>query len=223
VTSIGSMWQHGAARLGRLLTVRECASMRKLYDDPSHFRTRIDMARYRFGSGEYQYFRYPLPDVVQRLREALYTQFAPLANEWMEALGLDSRYPADHAAFVKQCHKSGQERPTPLMLRYREGDYNCLHQDLYGPIVFPFQVVVALSKPGEEYTGGELMLVEQRPRAQSAGEVIALDQGEAVLITTRYRPQRGTRGWYRTNVKHGVSRVHSGERFTLGIIFHDAE
>jgi len=217
------MWQHGAAHLGKVLTARECIALRKLYDDESNFRTRIDMARYRFGSGEYQYFRYPLPDIVQRLRETLYAQFAPLANEWMEALGLDSRYPAEHAAFVKQCHQSGQKRPTPLMLRYREGDYNCLHQDLYGPVVFPFQAVVALSKRGDEYTGGELMLVEQRPRAQSAGEVIALDQGEAVLITTRYRPQRGARGWYRTNVKHGVSRVRGGERYTLGIIFHDAE
>ena len=181
------------------------------------------MARYRFGRGEYQYFAYPLPPDVERLRVALYRDLAPTAREWMHDLGLDAEYPDDLAGFLRLCHAGGQNRPTPLVLRYRAGDYNALHQDLYGDVVFPFQVICCLSAPEREFTGGELLLVEQQPRAQSVGRAIRLAQGEAVVITTRYRPARGTRGIYRTNYRHGVSPVETGERFTLGIIFHDAE
>ncbi len=194
-----------------------------MYDDASLFRSRIDMARYRFGRGEYQYFADPLPEPVRSLRERLYAQLAPVATQWMAALSLETTYPPELATFLETCHQTGQLRPTPLMLRYREGDFNCLHQDLYGKVVFPFQVVVGLSAPGEEYQGGELLLVEQQPRAQSIGQVVPLAQGEGVVITTRWRPAKGTRGYYRTNFRHGVSPVTQGERFTLGIIFHDAE
>ena len=181
------------------------------------------MARYRFGRGEYQYFAYPLPPDVERLRVALYRDLAPIGREWMRELGLQADYPDDLAGFLRLCHAAGQNRPTPLVLRYRAGDYNALHQDLYGDVVFPFQVICCLSEPEREFTGGELLLVEQQPRAQSVGRAIRLAQGEAVVITTRYRPARGTRGIYRTNYRHGVSPVETGERFTLGIIFHDAE
>jgi len=197
--------------------------LRGLYDDASLFRSRIDMARYRFGRGEYQYFADPLPEPVRSLRERLYAQLAPVATQWMAALSLETTYPPEFATFLETCHQAGQLRPTPLMLRYREGDFNCLHQDLYGKVVFPFQLVVGLSAPGEEYQGGELLLVEQQPRAQSIGQVVPLAQGEGVVITTRWRPAKGTRGYYRTNFRHGVSPVTQGERFTLGIIFHDAE
>jgi len=180
------------------------------------------MARFRFGKGEYQYFAYPLPAVVTDLREALYAPLSSIANEWMKALGLAGDFPAELSAFLKKCHARGQKRPTPLVLRYRAGDYNCLHQDVYGEVVFPFQVIVCLSRPEEEFTGGELLLVEQRPRAQSVGHVVRLGQGEAVVITARYRPAKGARGFYRTNFRHGVSEILSGERYTLGVIFHDA-
>ncbi len=180
------------------------------------------MARYRFGQGEYKYFSYPLPAPVAGLRERFYAQLAPAARDWMAALKIECDYPATLAEFIETCHAAGQTRPTPLLLRYREGDFNCLHQDLYGPIVFPFQVIVALSEPGREYSGGELLLVEQRPRAQSAGRALRLAQGEAVAITTRYRPARGARGVLRTTIRHGVSPVLGGERFTLGLVFHDA-
>jgi hypothetical protein len=186
------------------------------------FRGRIDMARFRFGSGEYQYFAYPLPSLVEQLRQALYAELVETANEWLAALSLPQKFPPELAHFLEQCHKRGQKRPTPLMLRYRERDFNCLHQDLYGDIVFPFQVIFCLSQPGKEFTGGELLLVEQRPRAQSVGHVIHLEQGEAVVITTCYRPAQGARGHYRVNMRHGVSRVLSGERYTMGIVFHDA-
>lgn len=191
--------------------------------ETERFRSRIDMARYRFGRGEYQYFAYPLPESVQRLRESLYIQLAPVANEWMSALKLPEDFPAGLDSFLKHCHARGQKRPTPLLLRYKTGDFNCLHQDVYGEVVFPFQVVIGLSRPGEEYSGGELLLVEQQPRAQSRGHSILLQQGEAVVITTRYRPVKGARGYYRTNLRHGVSPVLSGERYTLGIIFHDGK
>ena len=181
------------------------------------------MKRYRFGEGEYQYFAYPLPALVAKLRESLYESLVPIAREWMTALKLPTEFPGKHTAFLETCHAAGQVRPTPLLLRYRAGGYNCLHQDLYGSIFFPFQVVIGLSAPEAEFTGGELMLVEQRPRAQSAGRVIQLEQGDAAVITTRYRPAQGARGYYRTSVKHGVSTVLSGERYTLGIIFHDAQ
>ena len=213
----------GFARLGALLWREECDSLRDLYIDTTRFRSRIDMARYRFGEGEYQYFAYPLPELVAVLREALYVRLADSANDWMEALGRPGRFPAEHPAFLKQCAKSAQKRPTPLLLRYRAGDYNCLHQDVYGDVVFPFQVIFCLSRPDDEFTGGELLLVEQRPRAQSVGHAIRLGQGEAVVITTRWRPVRGSRGYYRANVRHGVSEVQSGERYTLGIIFHDGK
>ena len=180
------------------------------------------MARFRFGQGEYQYFAYPLPEVVAQLRDEMYPKLVETASEWMEALGLDGEFPAALDAFLKKCAKKAQTKPTPLMLRYREGDYNCLHQDVYGEVVFPFQVVVGLSRPDEEFTGGELLIVEQRPRAQSVGHAIRLEQGEAVIITTRYRPAKSSRGHYRTNVRHGVSPLRGGERYTLGIIFHDA-
>ena len=217
-----SLWNTGFGRMGRLLTQSQCEQVRDLYNDASRFRSRIDMARYRFGQGEYQYFAHPLPPLVAALREALYRRLAPVANDWMAALKIEVEFPAELDAFLKQCHARGQKRPTPLLLRYRAGDYNCLHQDLYGEVVFPFQVITCLSQPEKEFTGGELLLVEQRPRAQSVGYAIRLAQGEAVVITTRYRPATGARGHYRTNFRHGVSPILSGERCTLGIVFHDA-
>lgn len=213
----------GYGRLGPLLSRSECETLRALYARSELFRSRIDMQRFRFGRGEYQYFSYPLPELVAELRHALYPRLPRLANEWMKSLGITADYPPNLDAFLRRCHAHGQKRPTPLLLRYSAGGYNCLHQDVYGEIVFPFQVVVGLSRPDEEFTGGELLLVEQRPRAQSVGHAIRLQQGEAVVITTRYRPARGARGFYRTNLKHGVSPILSGERFTLGVIFHDAE
>jgi uncharacterized protein len=200
----------------------ECQALRALYPNPALFRSRIDMARFRFGRGEYQYFAYPLPRVVAELRESLYHCLAPTANEWMATLSLKSDFPSELNDFLAHCHSRGQKRPTPLLLHYVAGDFNCLHQDLYGDVVFPFQVIFCLSRPHEEFTGGELLLVEQRPRAQSLGQVVGLNQGEAVVITTRYRPVKGSRGHYRTNFRHGVSPVQSGERYTLGIVFHDA-
>ena len=219
---IEGLWARGYGRLGKLLSCAEAETTRALYDDAENFRGRIDMARYRFGSGEYQYFKNPLPPKIAELRHRLYRELAHPASEWMAALSLDVNYPPEIDEFLETCHERGQNRPTPLLLRYRAGDYNCLHQDLYGDVVFPFQVVIGLSRPGEEYAGGELLLMEQRPRAQSVGHVIRLGQGEAVVITTRYRPVKGTRGYYRTNFRHGVSPVTSGERYTLGVIFHDA-
>ena len=215
--------QNGFQFLGRLLSKKDCEMIRALYDQPENFRSRIDMARYRFGKGEYQYFGYPLPPAVAELRQSLYAQLVGQARMWMAEIGQQASFPDDHAAFIEQCHAAGQARPTPLLLRYRRGDFNCLHQDLYGSIVFPFQVIIGLSEPGVEYRGGELLLMEQRPRAQSRGHVIRLEQGEGVVITTRYRPEQGARGVYRVSVRHGVSTVHEGERFTLGVIFHDAE
>jgi uncharacterized protein len=216
------LWQLGYARLGSLVSRQACEQLRSLYAEPELFRSRIAMARFRFGEGEYQYFRYPLPPQVDGLRNALYSPLAPIANKWMAALSIPAQYPALLADFLAECHSRGQARPTPLLLRYGAGDYNCLHQDLYGEVVFPFQVVIGLSRPDEEYTGGELLLVEQRPRAQSVGHAVRLQQGEGVVITTRYRPVEGSRGHYRTNFRHGVSRVLTGERYTLGLVFHDA-
>ena len=220
--SFDLLWSRGYARSGALLTPAECDETRALYDQPELFRSRIDMKRYRFGRGEYQYFADPLPAIVQRLRRELYRALAPVATAWMSALRLPVDYPGELDAFLEQCHAAGQARPTPLLLRYREGDFNCLHQDLYGELFFPFQVVIGLSRPDVEYTGGELLLVEQQPRAQSVGHALRLAQGEGVVITTRYRPVQGTRGYYRTNFRHGVSPILSGERYTLGVIFHDA-
>jgi uncharacterized protein len=217
-----NLWSNGFGRIGAVLTRRECEELRSLYVKPELFRSRIDMERFRFGRGEYQYFANPIPSLVRELRETLYSHLHSVADEWMKALSLRGDFPADFSAFLKRCHNHGQTRPTPLLLRYREGGYNCLHQDLYGEIVFPFQVIFCLSQPEDEFTGGELLLIEQRPRAQSVGHAIRLNQGEAVVITTRYRPAKGSKGYYRTNFRHGVSPLLSGERCTLGIIFHDA-
>ncbi len=217
------LWESGFAMLPGLIPADECASIRNLYENSSLFRSKIDMKRYRFGRGEYQYFAYPLPEPIADLRRRLYEVLAPIAKRWMEALNAPREFPGRHEDFLRECHDGGQLRPTPLVLRYRKGDYNCLHQDLYGDIFFPFQVVVGLSRPGIDFTGGELLLVEQQPRAQSTGRVIPLaKEGDAAVITTRYRPARGSRGYYRANIRHGVSAVTSGERFTMGLIFHDA-
>jgi hypothetical protein len=217
-----SLWRRGYGRLGTILSRQEAEQLRSLYGDGDLFRSRIDMARYRFGRGEYQYFAYPLPPLVEELRQDLYRRLVPTARDWMAALSLDAAFPGDLDTFLAACHEQEQIRPTPLLLHYQAGDFNCLHQDLYGKVVFPFQVVFCLSDPAEEFAGGELLLVEQRPRAQSIGHAIRLEQGEAVVITTRHRPVQGSRGFYRTNFRHGVSPLESGERYTLGIIFHDA-
>jgi uncharacterized protein len=217
-----SLWNLGYGRIGSVLTQTESEELRSLYAKPELFRNRVDMARFRFGRGEYQYFAYPLPPLVVELRESLYRCLSATANEWMSALGLAGGFPQELRDFLQRCHQRGQKRSTPLILRYGAGDYNCLHQDVYGEVVFPFQVIFCLSKPESEFTGGELLLVEQRPRAQSVGHAIRLEQGEAVVITTRYRPAKGSRGYFRTNFRHGVSPIRSGERYTLGMIFHDA-
>lgn len=214
--------EHGVGLTGPLLDADACATLRALYADPGHFRSRIVMARHGFGRGEYQYFAYPLPDVVAALRPLVYARLAPIANRWNAALGIDQRYPEALDDFLALCHAQGQERPTPLLLKYGAGDYNCLHQDLYGDLFFPFQMVILLSEPGRDFTGGEFTLVEQRPRMQSRPEVVPLRQGEAAIFAVQHRPVRGTRGTYRVNLRHGVSRVRSGERYTTGLIFHDA-
>jgi hypothetical protein len=218
-----SLSNQGYARIGRLLTNEQCKALRESYADPKLFRSRIEMSRFGFGRGEYKYFAKPLPDLVAELRKHLYLALREVANEWMVLLSKDFEFPAKLIDFLELCESQGQKRPTPLLLRYQAGDYNCLHQDLYGVIFFPFQVICNLSAAGQDFIGGELMLVEQRPRAQSVGRVINLSQGEGVVIATRYRPVKGARGHYRTVFRHGVSPVLSGERFTLGIIFHDAE
>jgi uncharacterized protein len=212
----------GSTQTPRLLTPEECADLIDLYDHGA-FRKRVDMGRHRFGEGEYQYFDNPLPRLVAELRTRLYPHMSRVANRWAKMLGEDEAYPSDHAEFLALCRGHGQDKPTPLLLSYTEGGYNCLHQDLYGAVAFPLQVVFLLSRADEDFTGGEFLLVEQRPRAQSCGEAITLNQGEAVFFTTRERPVMGSRGAFRAKVRHGVSRVRSGKRLTLGIIFHDAE
>lgn len=212
----------GCAVLPGLLTPEECASLASLYPEQSHFRSHIVMARHGFGKGEYRYFRYPLPDLVGGLRTALYPRLAGVANRWNERMGLDQRFPGTHAAFLQQCHAAGQTRPTPLLLQYGPGDFNCLHQDLYGDLAFPIQIAILLSEPGRDFTGGEFVLTEQRPRMQSRVEVVPLRQGDAVAFAVHNRPVQGTKGNYRVNLRHGVSRVRSGMRHTVGIIFHDA-
>jgi hypothetical protein len=212
----------GAAVTGPLLKPDECAMLSALYDDESRFRSRIIMARHGFGRGEYQYFHYPLPPAVAALRETLYERLVATANGWNERLDSPVRYPDTHAAFVSRCHDAGQTRPTPLLLRYGAGDFNCLHQDLYGEHVFPLQVAILLSEPGRDFTGGEFVLTEQRPRQQSRAEVVPLAHGEGVIFAVSHRPAAGTRGDYRVTLRHGVSRVRSGRRHTLGVIFHDA-
>ncbi|WAS82035.1 2OG-Fe(II) oxygenase [Corallococcus sp. NCRR] len=212
----------GCAVLGALLTADECEALALLYDVEDAFRSRVVMARHGFGRGEYKYFDHPLPEVVTDLRTALYPCLAPIANRWNTAMGLDVRFPDAHADFLARCHEAGQMRPTPLLLRYGTDDYNCLHQDLYGEHVFPLQVAILLSDPGKDFTGGEFVLTEQRPRVQSRAEVVPLRQGDAVVFAVHHRPVQGTRGTYRVNLRHGVSRVRSGMRHTVGIIFHDA-
>lgn len=212
----------GAAVVPALLPAPECRALAALYDAQSLYRSRVVMSRHGFGQGEYQYFAYPLPPLIAALRSALYPRLVPIANRWNQAMAIDGRYPKTHRAFIERCHAAGQRRPTPLILRYRQDDYNCLHQDLYGEHVFPIQVAILLSRPGRDFTGGEFVLTEQRPRMQSRAEVVALEQGDAVIFAVSHRPVQGTRGPYRVNLRHGVSRVRSGLRHTLGIIFHDA-
>jgi uncharacterized protein len=212
----------GCAVVPGLLTPAECAELTALYDDEERFRSRVVMARHGFGRGEYKYLAYPLPALVAELRASLYPPLVGIANRWNQAMGVDVVYPDEHAAFVDRCHAAGQTRPTPLLLRYGEGDYNCLHQDLYGEHVFPLQWTALLSRPGRDYSGGEFVLTEQRPRMQSRAEVVTLDQGDAVVFAVHRRPVQGSRGFYRVAMRHGVSRLRSGRRHTLGIIFHDA-
>jgi hypothetical protein len=213
---------NGFALTGPVLTSEECAALIAMYPQRERFRSRVDMTRLRYGVGEYKYFARPLPKLVEQLRSALYGRLAPVANRWSKLLGDIEPYPASLAAFIKSCAAQGQARPTPLLLRYEAGGYNCLHQDLYGDVAFPLQFTCVLSRRGEDFEGGEFLLVEQRPRAQSRGEAIAMDQGEGIIFTNRYRPMAGARGHYRVNVRHGVSTLHHGERYSLGIIFHDA-
>jgi hypothetical protein len=216
--AIEELDHHGCARLRQVLSEQQCREVAGWYGRPELFRSKVVMARHGFGRGEYQYFAYPLPALVGELREALYAPLAEIANGWAGEV----RYPALHAEYLAQCHAAGQRRPTPLLLQYGEGGYNCLHQDLYGEHVFPLQVAFLLSAPGLDFTGGEFVLNEQRPRMQSRVEVVPLGQGDAVVFPVHQRPVRGTRGTYRVNMRHGVSRLRSGRRHTLGIIFHDA-
>lgn len=218
----GDLDTFGCAVLPGLLSPRECAGISSGYSDDSAFRSHIHMARHGFGKGEYKYYTSPLPDLIGGLRQALYPRLSALANIWSERMGLQERYPGTHAAFIERCHAAGQTRPTPLLLQYVPGDFNCLHQDLYGDLAFPIQVAVLLSRPGTDFIGGEFVLTEQRPRMQSRAEVVPLSQGDAVAFAVHTRPVQGTRGSYRVNMRHGVSRVRSGMRHTLGIIFHDA-
>jgi uncharacterized protein len=206
----------------KLLSAKECEAVASLYQSDEGFRSKVVMARHGFGRGEYKYFAYPLPPLIETLRTALYPDLAPIANRWHEAMEMDVRFPADHAQFIKRCHAAGQTRPTPLLLQYARDDYNCLHQDLYGEHVFPLQVAILLSEPGEDFEGGEFVLTEQRPRMQSRAMVVPLKKGDAVVFAVNSRPVQGTRGFYRCNLRHGVSKLRSGNRHTLGIIFHDA-
>jgi hypothetical protein len=213
----------GCAVFRGLLSAEECRALAETYPDDSRFRSRVVMGRHGFGRGEYKYFSYPLPDPIAQLRPALYARLVGIANRWNEAMGIDVRYPEQHQAFLKRCHDAGQTRPTPLLLQYGAGDYNCLHQDLYGEHVFPLQVAILLSEPGRDFIGGEFVLTEQRPRMQSRPEVVPLAQGDAVAFAVHVRPVQGTRGFYRVNMRHGVSRLRSGHRHTVGVIFHDAK
>jgi uncharacterized protein len=213
----------GCAVLKAALSADECEALAGMYDSAERFRSRIVMARHGFGRGEYKYFDTPLPTIVAELRTALYPPLAAIANRWNETLDIETRYPEDHATFLERCHRAGQTKPTPLLLQYGEGDYNCLHQDLYGEHVFLLQIAFLLSRPGGDFTGGEFILAEQRPRMQSRVEVVPLGQGDGVIFPVHHRPVRGTRGFYRVNLRHGVSRLRSGRRHTLGVIFHDAQ
>ena len=212
----------GWAVMPKLLSAKECDDVSSVYKKDEGFRSKIVMARHGFGRGEYKYLAYPLPPLIETLRTALYPHFAPIANNWHDAMGMDVRFPTVHAQFIKRCHAAGQTRPTPLLLQYARDDYNCLHQDLYGKHVFPLQVAILLSEPGEDFEGGEFVLTEQRPRMQSRAMVVPLKKGDAVVFAVNSRPVQGTRGFYRVNLRHGVSKLRSGNRHTLGIIFHDA-
>ncbi|HEX4534140.1 MAG TPA: 2OG-Fe(II) oxygenase [Rhizomicrobium sp.] len=214
--------RQGWATINGVLPAHDCRELTGLYSEDANFRSKIVMARHGFGKGEYKYFAYPLPSLVAELRTTLYPRLAPIANRWNEAMGIDVRYPDTHAQFLKRCHDAGQTRPTPLLLQYGPGDYNCLHQDLYGEHVFPLQVAILLSQPEEDFSGGEFVLTEQRPRMQSRASVVPLARGDAVIFAVHHRPVQGARGVYRVNMRHGVSPLRSGRRHTLGIIFHDA-
>jgi hypothetical protein len=213
----------GSAVMEGVLSPAECRAIADLYAVEDVFRSRVVMARHGFGRGEYKYFSYPLPNIVQDLRTAVYPHFVAIANRWNDAMGIDVRYPETHADFIERCHQAGQTKPTPLLLQYGAGDYNCLHQDLYGEHVFPLQLALLLSEPGRDFTGGEFVMTEQRPRMQSRPIVVPLRQGDGVVFAVHTRPVQGTRGMYRVNLRHGVSRIRSGHRHTLGIIFHDAQ
>ena len=221
------VWQEldaqGGVMIGRLLSPDESQSLAALYPKDDIFRSRVVMARHGFGRGEYKYFRYPLPDLIAGLRTAIYPHLVPIANRWNEAMGIDVRYPEEHADFIERCRQAGQDKPTPLLLQYGADDYNCLHQDLYGEHVFPLQLTILLSRPDKDFSGGEFVMTEQRPRMQSRPLVVLLRQGDGVVFAVHNRPVQGTRGTYRVNLRHGVSRVRSGHRHTVGIIFHDAQ
>jgi len=220
---LGDLDEFGVAPVGQLLDSQTCLELRKLYDQDAHFRSRIVMQRHGFGSGEYKYFANPLPDVIAGFRQGFYERLAPFANGWNERMGLDRRYPPELDSFLAECHGDGQTKPTPLLLKYGAGDYNCLHQDVYGAHLFPVQLVILLSEPKTEFDGGEFVMTEQRPRMQSRAEVVSLGIGDGALFAVNDRPKAGSRGDYRVKMRHGVSRIRSGERFTLGIIFHDAK
>jgi uncharacterized protein len=222
-TQVGSQLDaHGSAVIEKLVSADACDALAALYPDDTRFRSRVVMGQHGFGRGEYKYFSYPLPEPIARLRSALYPPLAALANRWNSAMGIDVRFPDEHAAFLKRCHRAGQRRPTPLLLQYGADDYNCLHQDLYGEHVFPLQLTILLSEPGRDFTGGEFVMTEQRPRMQSRAQVVSLRKADAVVFAVHQRPVQGARGVYRVNLRHGVSRVRSGQRHTAGIIFHDA-
>jgi len=214
---------YGCATFGPVLSAEQCSALAALYPQDGLFRSRVIMARHGFGRGEYKYFAYPLPDVIATLRAELYPPLAAIANRWNRELGIDVAYPETHAAYLARCKRAGQSKPTPLLLQYGDGDFNCLHQDIYGELVFPLQITLLLSDPGRDFTGGEFVLTEQRPRMQSRAEVVPLRQGEGVIFPVHHRPVQGTKGPYRVNMRHGVSRLRSGRRHTLGIIFHDAK
>ena len=218
----GEVDAEGSAVIRGVLTPDECDEVRGLYDEEELFRSRVVMERHGFGRGEYRYFRYPLPDLIGDLRTSIYPHLAPIANRWNEAMGVDASFPATHAEYIRRCHEADQDKPTPLILKYGTGDYNCLHQDLYGEHVFPLQIAVLLSEPEKDFTGGEFVMTEQRPRMQSRPMVVSLRKGDGVVFAVRHRPVQGKKSVYRVNLRHGVSRVRSGSRYTLGIIFHDA-
>jgi uncharacterized protein len=224
LNALSQLNDRGFALVPAILTDKICEEIVSVYADDRQFRSRIEMERYAFGKGEYKYFSYPLPPIVEQIRSSSYLRLAPLANEWLARLGVEgSRYPEELSQFIKQCHRAGQKRPTPLMLKYAAGDFNCLHQDLYGEFVFPFQMTFFLSRQGRDFEGGEFVLAEQRPRQQSRIEVLSPNQGDAVIFAVHHRPVRGGRGYYRATLRHGVSTVRSGQRYTLGVIFHDAK